>query len=55
MTKTKEKPTEESAEVAKRQFYFPTKGVSIEAETKAEAIEIMNNTKKDNEVGDDES
>lgn len=55
MTKTKTKPTEEAAKVTKRRFYFPTEGASIEAKTKAEAIEIMNNQKKDEEVGDDNS
>jgi hypothetical protein len=55
MTKTKTKPTEEPAAVTKRRFYFPTEGVSIEAETKAEAIEILSKQKKDEEVGDDKS
>lgn len=55
MSKTKAKPTKSDAEVQTPRFFFPTEGVSIEAATKEEAIEILNKRKKEQEVGDDES
>lgn len=55
MSKSKTKASEPKAEVLKRQYYFPTEGVSIEAATRDEASEKLKNQKKDQEVGDDRS
>ncbi|WP_160665174.1 hypothetical protein [Pseudarthrobacter sp. ATCC 49987] len=45
--------TDEASEKGtKRQYFFPTEGKSVEAEDLAEAVEILNEAKKEQEVGD---